>query len=86
MSDTRHCPWSCGTQHADWHDRNCDRCAKCDKENLPDSPCEVLKAIVDSMFVGEGLSEEMAKRCGYLLDDGETRSSLTWDCPERETT
>lgn len=83
MADTpeRYRPWYCGTQYADWDERNCLRCALCG--DLRSSECPIFIGIVDAFFGDGSVGEETARRCGYLKADGDLETAHNWDCPER---
>ena len=83
MSEQRYRPFSSGTQCADWVDRNCIQCAKgCKEGESPTCPIDV--ALNDS-FWGDGqVSEDIARRMGFLDHNPPAREhfSYTWPCPE----
>ena len=71
-------PFSCGTQFADWIDRNCMRCIKYNPEEAT-GECEIDDALI-SAYLGDGeVTEEIAERMGYRS----AANLYTWDCPER---
>lgn len=80
---SKNIPFHCGTQFIDWQARNCDRCAKFDNDSA-DCGCLIAMALYECSWSGN-MSDDMAKRCGYIKDD-ETKRALeySWDCPERE--
>lgn len=72
-------PWSNGTQWMDWEGSNCDRCTKSKlNDDYWAEACPILNAIFMSQIDGEGLSEEMARRCGYVEHEG----AYVWPCAE----
>jgi hypothetical protein len=73
-----HRPFYCGTQGADWRESNCGNCHR-------SADCEILTAL-DDAYCGTGeVSEEIARRMGYLLADGSTKLlRYGWRCTELE--
>lgn len=84
MSDEKHIPFHHGSQYADWVERNCWRCWKYNEEDASKS-CLIDQAIGACALLDKPLSDEMARRCGYLRENGTTNDNYTWKCPERES-
>lgn len=70
-------PFYCGTQYADWKDRNCDRCSKRNWKDI-DKTCELDRDLSHASIADGKISEKIAKRIGF------TKWFYLWDCPERE--
>lgn len=69
--------FSNGSQHMDWTDRNCCRCAKDVQEGKPVT-CELQIAMGEAFFGDGSVPTAMAKRLGYS-----DPLAYTWDCAER---
>lgn len=78
----RHHPFSSGTQYADWEANNCELCRK--GVGYGFAPMEwrcVLQKAISFAAVDDGtVSEEVARRMGYLDNKGHH----SWPCPEWE--
>lgn len=73
-------PFHCGSQDADWTERNCWDCRKEWQEDAPTEwPCDIQKALQDAYWDNGTISAEIARRMGYTACD-----VYTWDCPEKE--
>lgn len=74
-------PFSNGSQHADWINRNCAECVR-----RVEGECDINMALRDMFITGDAISHEIAERMGYL-DNSPPRAkgwSLTWKCPEQK--
>ena len=84
----RYQPFSCGTQGGDWRSANCDRCTKSWENNggpegsNAHGPCEIDNALADAFMDDGSVSENIARRMGYLDHKGR----FQWMCPEVEWT
>lgn len=77
-------PFSNGCQAGDWEASNCERCTKYSDE--PETMCPIMYAITLA-YIGTGeVSEDMARRIGYLKADGSTDGRYAWPCTEVEWT
>jgi hypothetical protein len=72
-------PFHCGSQYADWIERNCNRCWKSMNETRKGS-CSLDRALATACFGDGEISDEVAKRIGAPDDC----TVYGWDCPERE--
>ncbi|MHB0967422.1 MAG: hypothetical protein ACYC36_13315 [Bellilinea sp.] len=80
MTDpARHYPFSSGTQFADWTENNCRRCKRYGTKPDPEK-CEIDFAFGDAFWGDGSVSEDIAKRMGYL----DNQRSLVWRCNEFE--
>lgn len=73
-------PFHCGSQFADWQDRNCQRCAKYNPDTYT-GDCDLDEALFEAQMGDGSMAPEMATRLGYT---DETRDAYGWDCPERD--
>ena len=69
-------PFCCGTQYADWLDRNCFQCAKGFDYEKSEYRCELQKAL-DEACAGDGtITEDIAVEIGYQ------KGLYTWQCKQ----
>lgn len=79
-------PFSNGTQFLDWREVNCVGCKKSYDENGESYKCDIEMAL-DYACVGSGkVSEGIARRMGYLTEEGERVTYFVWQCTEVEFT
>lgn len=79
--ETRHRPFSCGSQSVDWQAANCARCTKYSEDA---SKCEIDRALLEAMFGDGSVSTDIAERMGYL-DNSPPRHegfAYNWPCKE----
>lgn len=69
-------PFSNGSQYCDWDSRNCCNCIKYSTTD-PDK-CEIQNALSEACFGDGTVTEDIAKRMGYM----EHKNSYNWRCPE----
>lgn len=90
-------PFYCGTQFADWIDRNCSRCAKYSfaldpatgKTRAPLDPdrvCQIEMALFCASLGNGAVTAEIAQRMGFTGARGEDLDEnghrYGWRCPE----
>jgi hypothetical protein len=82
--DNPYSPFSNGTQWMDWQGSNCCRCAKYRPDALEQSDaCDLEWTLSVGGETGDGsVSEQTARRCGYLKADGSEDSGYVWPCAE----
>lgn len=73
-------PFHCGSQFADWEDRNCNRCYKSATDTRRGT-CSLQQRLGEAYWGNGTVTAKVAERIG--LND-ETKFAYTWDCPERE--
>lgn len=73
-------PFANGSQFSDWCGANCDRCTKATKD------CDLLLALDTAYFTDGMISDEIAKRIGAVLSDGQRNRCYCWECPEVDWT
>lgn len=76
---TFHHPFHSSSQYGDWKDRNCHRCRK--YINDVNKTCDIDRALVLAYYGHGDVSEDIARRMGFL--DAPV-NALTWPCPEFE--
>ncbi len=87
MSKQLYRPFSNGTQFQDWNYANCERCVKSDAATKDgQSKCEIFNALWNTYLGSGDISEDIAKRMGYLEEDGEETGRYCWPCNEVEWT
>ncbi len=75
-------PFYCGTQFADWTERNCARCKHGYDEQAEEFKCFLEKALGEAL-IGDGtITLEVARKIGW---EKPPPFPYTWDCPERES-
>ena len=90
MSDKTHIiPFSCGTQYADWEERNCCHCVKGVFEPEADGiwrpKCDIQEELSRAAFRDGGVPKGIARRMGYVVNNPPATAnfSYSWDCMER---
>lgn len=69
-------PFYCGSQFADWIDKNCENCKKSQR-------CDIQDAL-DEAYMGDGtVTAEIAKRMNY---ENKVPGYYSWPCNEVEST
>lgn len=86
--DIRFHPFANGSQWGDWQSSNCERCTKYHPEaDSPDGTCDLEWTLSLGGEECDGsVGEQLARRCGYLKDDGATDRRYVWPCTEVEWT
>lgn len=83
MTEARYRPFSNGSQFSDWRHANCWRCAKQFDEAADEYRCEIEQALDVACWDDGTVSEDIARRMGYLAAGS---CSYGWMCPEVEWT
>jgi hypothetical protein len=88
VSEKRYRPFSNGSQWYDWQDSNCFRCKRVDVSD-PDRPvstCPILEALNRACVDDGTVSEEIARRMGYLDARKDGGIPYGWPCGDVEWT
>lgn len=76
MTENSKRPFYCGSQYADWQEKNCEHCKK-------DQKCDIQDALYEA-YVGDGtVTESISARMNYSSDEP---SYYCWPCNEVEST
>jgi hypothetical protein len=82
-TNNRQRPFSNGGQFMDWCASNCDRCVKSFNDG---GECDIEEALFIASIDDGTVSEDIARRMGYLKPDGTTSGAYGWPCTEVEWT
>jgi hypothetical protein len=74
-------PFATGSQSVNWEHTNCSNCKKDLFDEDTFTKCPILAAIYQAAMTDGEISEEIAKRMGYIKGPP---FYYTWDCPEKE--
>lgn len=79
-------PFHCGSQYADWIEKNCAYCKRAwpmddHGEPIGEATCDLEVAVAET-YAGVGLTEVQAKRMGY----DEAERHYCWPCGEVDST
>ena len=84
-TNNRQRPFSNGGQFMDWCASNCDRCVL-GNANRESGACDIEQALALAYLDDGTVSEDIARRMGYLKPDGTTDRNYAWPCTEVEWT
>ena len=75
-------PFSNGTEYGDWQASNCERCKKAYFPDEAETICEIFYALDMASFLDGTISEDIARRMGFL----DHPESYVWPCGEVDWT
>ena len=83
--EPRFSPFSNGSQFVDWESSNCGDCKLYNPDEYSVTTCQIHEALADAAIDDGKVSQGIAKRMGYLGEDGSENGNYIWFCTERNT-